>query len=94
MKGAYREQRGLPAIETLVHDARYAIRTLLRAPGFTIAVLLTLSLGTRDRTASSSWFAGTRPASAGVRRVSDTSSSGITCALVQWPRGGIQPGST
>ena len=51
MKGAYREQRGLPAIETLVHDARYAIRTLLRAPGFTIAVLLTLALGTGANTA-------------------------------------------
>jgi putative ABC transport system permease protein len=51
MKEAYREQRGLPAIETFVQDARYAIRTLLRAPGFTAAVLLTLALGTGANTA-------------------------------------------
>ncbi len=41
----------LPAIETFVQDARYGIRTLLRAPGFTAAVLLTLALGTGANTA-------------------------------------------
>jgi putative ABC transport system permease protein len=51
MKEAYREQRGLPAIETFVQDTRYAIRMLLRAPGFTAAVLLTLALGTGANTA-------------------------------------------
>ena len=51
MKEAYRDQRGLPGIETFVQDARYAIRTLLRAPGFTAAVLLTLALGTGANTA-------------------------------------------
>ena len=51
MKEIYREQRGVPAIETFVQDARYAIRTLLRAPGFTAAVLLTLALGTGANTA-------------------------------------------
>ena len=51
MKDAAPEQRGVPAIETVVQDARYAIRTLLRAPGFTAAVLLTLALGTGANTA-------------------------------------------
>ena len=41
----------MPAIETFVQDARYGIRTLLRAPGFTAAVLLTLALGTGANTA-------------------------------------------
>ena len=41
----------MSAIETFVQDARYGIRTLLRAPGFTAAVLLTLALGTGANTA-------------------------------------------
>jgi hypothetical protein len=51
MKEAYREQRGMPAVETFIHDARYGVRTLLRTPGFTIAALLTLALGIGANTA-------------------------------------------
>ncbi|HEY4215945.1 MAG TPA: ABC transporter permease [Gemmatimonadaceae bacterium] len=40
-----REQRGLPVLETLISDIRYAIRGLLTKPAYTAAVVLTLALG-------------------------------------------------
>jgi putative ABC transport system permease protein len=45
MKEEYREQRSLPWLETFIRDARYALRSLGRTPGFTAAALLTLALG-------------------------------------------------
>src|SRR5205807_3542149 len=44
-KEIYRERRGLPLLETLVHDVRYALRTLRQNPMFTMVVILTLALG-------------------------------------------------
>jgi len=41
MKDSYRDQRGLPFIETLIHDLRHVMRRLRRAPGFTVAVVVT-----------------------------------------------------
>jgi predicted permease len=42
---AYQERRGLLWLENFAQDIRYGVRTLLRAPGFTITAVLTLGLG-------------------------------------------------
>ena len=47
----WREERGLPALETIVQDTRHALRRLRMAPAFTIATVLVLAIGIGATTA-------------------------------------------
>jgi predicted permease len=51
MKEEYRVRRGLTFFESMARDLRVGIRQLVKAPGFTFTVILTLALGIGANTA-------------------------------------------
>jgi hypothetical protein len=44
-KERYRDLRGLRIIETLFHDVRYSVRTLLKSRGFALTAITSIALG-------------------------------------------------
>lgn len=57
-KQVYRDQRGLPMIDSALQDLRFGFRILRRNPGFSVLAILCLTLGIGTNAAVFSWIEG------------------------------------
>ncbi len=57
-KESYRDQRGIPMIETLLQDIRFGFRMLRRSPGFSLLAILCLTIAIGSNAAVFSWIEG------------------------------------
>jgi predicted permease len=53
---AYRERRGLPWLEDLVHDLHFGLRMMTRNPAFTAVAILTLAIGIGASATAFTWI--------------------------------------
>ena len=51
IKESLRDQAGFPMLESIIEDVRYAVRGILKHPGFVLVVVLTLGVGIGANTA-------------------------------------------
>jgi predicted permease len=91
-KELYRDQRGLPMIETTLQDLRFGFRMLRRSPGFSILAILCLTLGIGANAAVFSWVEGIlfRPYPAVTHQerllaLSGTAPGEARGTLISWP---------
>src|SRR6266403_995881 len=91
-KEAYRDQRGLPMIETMLQDLRFGLRMLRRSPAFSVLAILCLTLGIGANAAVFSWIEGIlfRPYPAVAHQeslvaVGGTARGEARGTLISWP---------
>ena len=89
-KETYRDQRGLPMLETSWQDLRFGLRMLRRSPGFSLLAILCLTLGIGANAAVFSWMEGIlfRPYPAVVHQEQLFALSGTALGepdLTSWP---------
>src|SRR5215831_18098824 len=92
VRETHREARGLPLLETLFQDFRFALRMLRRSPGFALVAIFCLTLGIGANAAVFSWMEGLlfRPYPAVAHQERLMALTGIVRgeadpALLSWP---------